>query len=185
MATRAQELPWTEVPNLERTNETTTPIPDLTYGFPIYTKEHLGKAGVSEGYLGSDGIANFSFDFLETLRKNEIITSPAKGAMSGNETVSKSRSDHLICFPWAVVEVKRDEDSNTHDAKCYCQAANASAAALALQESLVERLYDTPNHYIFPIIAFTCIGPKIRTWLAYSTYERGKTITVRIRMPNK
>ena len=49
--------------------------------------------------------------------------------------------------------------------RCYCQAANAAAAALQLQAQLFENsaiISQSP-----PVIAFTCIGPIVKVWLAY------------------
>ena len=62
----------------------------------------------------------------------------------------------MMCFPWAIVEVKRIKNEtslvgNTEQSKdavkfnkkseqvCYCQAANASYSALTMREELVAK----------------------------------------------
>jgi hypothetical protein len=71
------------------------------------------------------------------------------------------------CFPWAIVEMKRDPanlDESTE--RCYCQAANAAAAALELQAQLFDKL-DAELSDLEPVVAFTCIGPVVKVWLAF------------------
>jgi hypothetical protein len=71
------------------------------------------------------------------------------------------------CFPWAIVEMKRDPanpDESTE--RCYCQAANAAAAALELEAQLFDKL-DVAWSDLPPVVAFTCIGPIVKVWLAF------------------
>ena len=63
---------------------------------------------------------------------------------------------------------------------CYCQAANASSAALSLQAHLLARAYGTVPKALSPIIAFTCIGPRIKVWLTYRLETSQGTIIVSI-----
>jgi len=51
--------------------------------------------------------------------------------------------------------------------RCYCQAANAAAAALELQAQLFDKLGGDASSESPPVIAFTCIGPIVKVWLAY------------------
>jgi hypothetical protein len=87
------------------------------------------------------------------------VSSPGKSKM---ENYDRS------CFPWAVVEMKKGPTKDRASIeRCYCQAANGAAAALEMQEKLFDRL----GHEAFskppPIVAFTCIGPIVKVWLAY------------------
>jgi hypothetical protein len=78
------------------------------------------------------------------------------------------QSSATMCFPWAVVEVKKRPHKQTHPQKqqvrdrCYQQAANASASAL----DIMSRLFQEPSgplpDDLPPIIAFTCVGPELR-----------------------
>jgi hypothetical protein len=79
-------------------------------------------------------------------------------------------STNKSCFPWAVVEMKRH--AKTYDGsveRCYCQAANAAAAALELRAQLFDKLSGDIllQPPLPPVIAFTCIGPIVKVWLAY------------------
>jgi hypothetical protein len=74
----------------------------------------------------------------------------------------------LISFPWAIVEVKPTEWKVKSKMFCYCQAANASAAALTLREKLQRASQrDDPNPDALVIFSFTCIGPVVKLWFTY------------------
>ena len=81
-----------------------------------------------------------------------------------------------MCYPWAVVEVKHAKVDQADKSFCYRQAANAAAAALQLQESLYKTSHEYPAGpglrplAFLPVVAFTCIGPKLKVWLAYVDY---------------
>lgn len=72
-----------------------------------------------------------------------------------------------MCFPWAIVEVKHDDTESREGDKCYRQAANASAAALDIERSLVKSLRNGPQQPIYPVTAFTCRGRELKVWLAF------------------
>lgn len=62
---------------------------------------------------------------------------------------------------------------------CYCQAANGASAALTLLESLYMRASLATIDYVEripPVIAFTCIGPEIRVWLAFAEIKQSKPV---------
>jgi hypothetical protein len=65
--------------------------------------------------------------------------------------------------------MKKDVTSPHHVAveRCYCQAANAAAAALDIQAQLFGKLNDTSSLQPPPVVAFTCVGPVVKVWLAY------------------
>ncbi|KAK3629992.1 hypothetical protein LTR56_017751 [Elasticomyces elasticus] len=151
----------------------TTPKPDLTIGFPVYhsldtfrdmtAKEHYGKV--------------FSVDFLAQLRRpSRPDTSKLRFALttglskvSRNAEVFLGDSD-LICFPWAVVEAKRPArpgDDRSPEERCYCQAANAAAAALDIFDSLIQEVAQVCSDEVPPVIAFTSVGPHLKVWLAF------------------
>lgn len=89
-----------------------------------------------------------------------------------------------MCFPWAIVEVKRGTSEplannsliNKREARehkertefCYCQAANASAAALILRERLAEKADATSGAEAAQVMfAFTCVGSTAKLWITY------------------
>lgn len=56
--------------------------------------------------------------------------------------------------------------------RCYCQAANAAAVALDLQAQLFDKLKDSRSLQPPPVLAFTCVGPVVKVWLAYQDKSR-------------
>lgn len=91
------------------------------------------------------------------------------------------RTSDLMCFPWAVVEVKCHSTDDRAKDFCYRQAANASATALDIMTALFkESAHSNPDN-LPPIIAFTCTGPELRLWLMYWTKVDGTKIKVRSR----
>ena len=96
------------------------------------------------------------------------------------------RATDLICFPWAIVEVKKNKEKimpgaayTKHNRKiarkneaseqfCYCQAANASASALTMREELTVVANDPSElRDALVIFSFTCIGPSVKLWVTY------------------
>jgi hypothetical protein len=86
----------------------------------------------------------------------------------------------LICFPWAVVEVKRRSKDEGVKNFCYQQAANASVTALDIMTRLFEVSGGQAPDDLPPIIAFTCIGPEIRLWLMFWCNRDGRRVKVRV-----
>ena len=173
----AQTKPWNEITHLALGAEIKMPIPDLTYCFPIFRDTDLGTDGMLAGLSAAEDVANFKSEFVEDLFKNGIVVSPATGIRRVVENGRPlMKRDERICFPWAIVEVKRDGDPEACRIQRYRQAANGAAAALLLQESLKEKLGRVDD--LYPIIAFTCVGPEVKTWLAYSAREKGAVVKV-------
>lgn len=55
--------------------------------------------------------------------------------------------------------------------RCYCQAANATAAALTLHAQLLKKSFGDSLSPVPPVIAFTTVGPNVKVWLAYQTSD--------------
>lgn len=165
---------WQElIPGLTKR---TIPTPDLTYGFPIISSWE----GLPKGFVRDDYIQSFSLDVLAKLRSHKVYSTTTKGLKSGARTrkAAALKAHDLLCFPWAVVEMKYSSISQDKVEYCYCQAANASAAALRLQEQLFEHAYGDSPKNLPPIIAFTCIGPCIKVWLTYRVEGASGSSTV-------
>jgi hypothetical protein len=145
----------------------TRPKPDLTYAFPITTSlfQNLAK------YERDEYTRCLSLHSLETLSKRGIVCTPTTGLRkwtNSHKSMSLGTKD-LACFPWAVVEFKRQAQGSQEASieRCYCQAANASAAALALRSQMFTGDLDDALSTLAPIISFTCVGPIVKIWLTY------------------
>jgi hypothetical protein len=114
-------------------------------------------------------IQTLSLPVLAGLVKHGVSCVPTTGLRKWIDRPGRTdlSSSDRSCFPWAVVEMKRHaEDPDESIERCYCQAANAAAAALELQAQLFDKVGD-PFFELPPVIAFTCIGPIVKVWLAY------------------
>lgn len=110
---------------------------------------------------------------LETLRR--LAEMPKNGLQSSTSAIflspekqKKYKFADLICFPWLIAEHKNgDEKSEV----CYCQAANAGAAAvLMLQrlcEVLPEKLWAKDCGHIPPVVTVTTVHKTVRVWIMY------------------
>jgi hypothetical protein len=150
----------------------TGPKPDLTYGFPIF--QSIDE--LPEGTSSMEDAQNFSGDTIRELNNSpwELKASLTPKIHQRHRTDLKD-SD-LMCFPWAVVEVKHPLGSKDF---CYRQAANASAKALDIMTRLFEEPGGQVPNDLPPIIAFTCIGPELRLWLMFWSEQDGRQIKVR------
>lgn len=72
-----------------------------------------------------------------------------------------------MAYPWAVVEVKPEDVSDSTEQFCFEQAANASAAAIRMYKRLVDRCQGLGAAQIPPVIAYTCVGHKVKVWLTF------------------
>jgi hypothetical protein len=167
-----------------RAQKLTAPKPDFTYAFPIIDttrKENLS-------YMRFSQADSFTLPVLGRLRKEYGLKSAPTTRLqmwAAENDVALDAAD-LICFPWAVVEAKRNKKTETPDIKfkkynrkvagtnksmerfCYCQAANASAEALTLREELAAKAKEqSESHYALVIISITCVGSSIKVWITY------------------
>jgi hypothetical protein len=128
----------------------------------------------------------FSLEAIQMLAAKDTISTVTTGLRKSTQS-SKRRllsTTDLACFPWAVVEVKKQvpAKSCTPVERCYCQAANAAATAIALRAQLFDKVVRDAYSTMPPLIAFTCCGPEVRVWLMYYTEPdaEGKRARVRI-----
>lgn len=73
----------------------------------------------------------------------------------------------LMAFPWAIVEVKPEDVPDARETFCFNQAANATAAAIRMYKRLTDACPGSEGRDIPAVIAFTCVGPRVKVWLAY------------------
>lgn len=166
------EVTWNDFENIveahnpEEASPRTMPKPDLTYAFPV---RDLSSSS-SRGFARDEHLQAFSLQVLGNLVDQGISCAPTTGLRKWNKLPEKTglSSTDRVCFPWAVVEMKRhattDEGVIT---RCYCQAANAAAVALDMQAQLFKKLGHDSLTLMPPIITFTCVGPIVKVWLAY------------------
>ncbi|QSS54884.1 hypothetical protein I7I53_02584 [Histoplasma capsulatum var. duboisii H88] len=138
------------------------PKPDFTYGYTI-------NNDIPVSLRSTEIVMNFSLEVLGDLRSAGLISSPISGLREWAKDKATSLSqDQLICFPFAMVELRPCGVSFlSENESCYSQAANGALAALRLNEKLCNwatASYDS----VPPVVAFTCVGAEIRVWLAFS-----------------
>ncbi|KAF2108146.1 hypothetical protein BDV96DRAFT_653041 [Lophiotrema nucula] len=158
-----QDLNRPDTPQPRRT----LPKPDLAYAFPMLSP--LPES--PKGFDRDEFRQCFSLTNLGQIYRNDVFCAPTTGLsrwLNSPKTANLSASDRT-CFPWAVVEMKKSATgSEASIERCYCQAANAAAAALELQAQLFNKDSGDSSD-LPPVIAFTCIGPNVKVWLAYET----------------
>ena len=164
---RGRDVQWVEADTFYDRKVLTNPTPDLTYAFPILNSPFTGFA--AQETLGTI----FSLDVLRDLRNDaniNLISSPTCGLKNeeGGAPKSDLNKTNLMCFPWAIVEVKQPRVGNADIEKCYCQAANDSAIALRMLGALFQKATGCVPADLPPIIAITCVGPELRVWLTYN-----------------
>jgi hypothetical protein len=150
---------------LEYVNRRTQPKPDLTYAFPMQGTPNNSSKGLNRDEL----VQTLSVQVLSGLIPHNVSCVPTKGLRNWTKSPEKKimRGSDRSCFPWAVVEMKRHAETPDESMeRCYCQAANAAAAALELQAQLFNKLGETSPE-LPPVVAFTCIGPIVKVWLVY------------------
>lgn len=162
---------WKEAHSIRGLNEAhmlpTIPKPDFYFGFTIYESKRYRNYGFEK----EDSFQNFTDRTLLHLKSKGLCSAPTSGfAAYLKDKNSMSRHD-LLCFPWAVVELKKSEEGNrrSETTRAYCQAANATSTALCMLENLAqgpERKWN--NQHIPPVVGFTCVGGKCKVWLTYS-----------------
>ena len=143
-----------------------------------------------EIFKGDPQVDSFSLPVLGELRNSgnkSLVSAPTTGLYNWaakNKATLPGAKD-LMCYPWAIVEVKRgtaepavdgehernEAEARAHERRtqfCYCQAANASAAGLTLREHLAESAKDSSKLQNARVMfSFTCVGSAVRLWLTY------------------
>lgn len=142
----------------------TLPKPDLTFAYPII--EH--RPEMSKGLWRDESATNFTVDTLCALWNDRGLRSSPKANLArlgrhGN------KAGKLVCFPWAVVEIKPAVQAAEF---CHCQAANGASCALEIYEGLIEQATGKLDDDFPLVIAFTTGGPGYKVWLSYSSTKR-------------
>jgi hypothetical protein len=165
-------------------SQLTAPKPDFHFGFSIHDPARCNLRGFGK----NDYVQNFTIDTLFGLQLKGLHCSPTTGLekdvikkktlkLKAGELV---RKHYLLCFPWAVVEMKKHEvnesKATAETAFCYCQAANAASTALAMLENLAQfEVHRQNSEHVPPVVAFTSVGANAKVWLAYSQHTEDNT----------
>lgn len=94
---------------------------------------------------------------------------------AGVEDEQPLLKDHLLSFPWAVVELKHTNVTPAEVTKCYCQRANAASRALRIFENLSRSSDIVDGEQVPPVIVLTFIDSKFKLWIAFSTLDSNST----------
>lgn len=144
------------------------PKPDWFFGFPIsndYDSED--RSGLSKNN------ELFSLAQLAYLQQRiQLCSCPLTDVGSfvdkyggkKNWEEDKQLSDEaLLCFPWAIIEVKKPDAPPADIMECYCQAANGASSCLTMLEQLTK--HNGTRHTsdsVKPIVVFTFVGPDVK-----------------------
>ncbi|KAH8587172.1 hypothetical protein B0O99DRAFT_694771 [Bisporella sp. PMI_857] len=138
---------WNEAHSIRDLNKDnplpSIPTPDIYFGYTIYDSTQY----TSYGFAKDNFIRNFTTETLYQLTGKGLCSAVTSGFASyltdrlkpGNER-SAIPGHNLLCFPWAVVELKRFKEGNetAPTTEVYCQAANAGSTALCMLENLAK-----------------------------------------------
>ncbi|ENH64826.1 hypothetical protein FOC1_g10005593 [Fusarium oxysporum f. sp. cubense race 1] len=111
----------------------------------------------------SQPVEPFTWSTLQALNKFGLEPSPFR-------IFEKSPLEaNLRCYPWLIVEHKKEKDQNEAlERVVNCQAANAAACAVSLVQQTAQYAVKLPRHaHIPPIPVITTVGPFITVWLMY------------------
>ena len=135
------------------------PKPDLYLAIQIHK-----SVPASLSFL-NHALQNFTFEALSSCKGLDF--SPTQRPAN----IITKDYHHQVAFPFCIVEAKRVDDKKPEE-ECYCQAANAASAALAMLVHLSEygsKANDRREraNEILPVFCLTFIGPEVKVWLAY------------------
>jgi hypothetical protein len=153
------------------------PKPDYACFLPIYHLEadpKIPQAYSSEGrnwHQSSNHalVEQFSWTLLKKLRSYGLEPTPFKIFHA------KPRESSLKCYPWLIVEHKKESnESDEHSLReaVYCQATNAAACAIQLNVQAAKYAIKSAEcAQVPPIPVITTIGPKVKVWIMYQAQD--------------
>ncbi|KAM0818179.1 hypothetical protein AB5N19_03988 [Seiridium cardinale] len=145
------------------------PKPDLVCYFPILDTGDEKKKSTPERSFWkhtaqerlAQNLSGLTYKTLIDLEKFGLKFSPRRLT---EQRISKG--EHLQCFPWLIVEYKKQDKKK--EEQCYCQAANAGSAALMLlQTAATFAEFKEECQHVPPVVTVTTIGRSVRVWVVY------------------
>jgi hypothetical protein len=121
-------------------------------------------------------VKNFTRTTLEHLSKYGLQPSPSR-------IFDERRKEHVfpsdfLCYPWLIVEHKKDAAERKEE-ECYCQAANAASASLKMHQILAKYAQSLPEDaHVPPITAMTTVGKIVKIWIAYVSNFGRDTVSI-------
>ncbi|KAM0281283.1 hypothetical protein ACHAO9_010811 [Fusarium lateritium] len=147
------------------------PKPDQTFYLPIYHTDNgvgLPKVVDPEARQWShaqdtSGTDPYSWSSLKALHESGLRPTTSKIFQRLPQDAK------LKCYPWFVVEHKKEkEGSDRLESVVSCQAANAAACAIKLVQNSAQYALELPDEaHIPPIPTMTTVGSQVTIWLAY------------------
>ncbi|KAF5654829.1 hypothetical protein F25303_1173 [Fusarium sp. NRRL 25303] len=148
-----------------------SPKPDQVFFLPIY--HHHNNTGLPKvvdpkarqwNHAG-DSRAMEPFTWWTLQRLNKVGLEPSPFRIFDKSPLGAN----LRCYPWLIVEHKREKDQNEAlERVVICQAANAAACAISLVQQTAQYAVRLPRHaHIPPIPAITTVGSSVTVWLMY------------------
>ncbi|KAF4340302.1 hypothetical protein FBEOM_5813 [Fusarium beomiforme] len=162
-------------PDLERTSSSLKPVkcpkPDQAFFLPIYHRhKNIGlpkvidpKARQWNQHSDCWAMEPFTWTTLQELNKFGLQPTPfrifEKPPLEAN----------LRCYPWLIVEHKREKhQAEGLERVVNCQAANAAACAVHLIQHTAQHAVKLPRHaHIPPVPVISTVGPCVKVWVMY------------------
>ncbi|KXJ88157.1 hypothetical protein Micbo1qcDRAFT_18913 [Microdochium bolleyi] len=167
------------------------PRPDYTFYFPIHNfpmRNTTGVGGSDRMHLRADReplaafgpmVEHFSHSVLQRLGSQGLFSNPTHKLSPTRSAGGNSyRALDMVCYPWLVVELKKKSrscDQQKAARNCYCQAANASSAAVMMLQRAAKFARSRPAYaHVPPVIVVTGVGPVVKVFITYvaSAHQR-------------
>ncbi|KAF4970775.1 hypothetical protein FZEAL_9973 [Fusarium zealandicum] len=148
-----------------------SPQPDQAFYLPIYhSAKTIGIPNIvdpeaRQWHQAPDPsvVEPFSWSTLKKLHEFGLQPAPSR------IFEKPPREANLKCYPWLVVEHKKEmEEARGPERVVCCQAANAAAYAVNIVRQSAQYAVELPGQaQIPPIPVITTIGPCVRVWIMY------------------
>jgi hypothetical protein len=147
-----------------------SPQPDHAFFLPIYHNRH--PAGIPtvvdpnarQWNRAQETSAMEPFTWSTLKRLHGFGLEPAPSHVFEKPPLEAN----LKCYPWLVVEYKKETQDNSPVRDVCCQAANAAACAISLIRHTAQYAVKLSKHaHIPPIPVITTIGPSAKVWIMY------------------
>ncbi|RBA15619.1 hypothetical protein FPRO05_12226 [Fusarium proliferatum] len=147
-----------------------SPKPDQAFFLPIYHNRHptgiptVVDPNARQWDRTQEISAMEPFTWSTLKRLHEFGLQPAPFKLFKKPPLEAN----LKCYPWLVVEHKKEKQDDGLVRDVCCQAANAAACAISLIRHTAQYAIKLPKQaHIPPIPVITTIGPSVKVWIIY------------------
>lgn len=147
------------------------PKPDYAFYFPIYDLDSgsmmIPKVTDPEARQwhqvpNPSLVEPFSWSILQELFRHGLRPTPFRVFHKSPLEAS------LKCYPWLIVEHKKESNLESTERIVYCQATNAAAGAVQLIHIAARYAAKRPDQaHVAPVPVVTTIGPRVKVWIMY------------------